>query len=448
MPRLCDACVGPDGWPANGQPSSRAHGQAAVTLSLLFIGIVGCADRKATDTAATATVAPQPVSVTVAPVEVRSVERHIAVVGTLYGFEHFTISPKVEARVATLHFDVGDRIAPGGLLLELDDTDYRLAVTEAQRSVERELATLGLRQPPPDSFDIETLPSVVRARLLVENAQQQFDRQSKLVSRNASSAEAYEKAETELKVAQAVLLQARLDVQATLAAVRHKQAVLEQAEQKLSDTRVLTPHFDVGPAFQSHEINYVVVKRMVSVGEMVRAFPSTPVCELVLDDVLKFRATVPERYASQVHDGQTVALRVDAWPEDVFTARLSRINPAVDPQSRTFEIEAFVPNFDHRLKHGGFAKAAIVTQASDDALTVPLESLVTFAGVTKVFRVRDGQAEEVVITTGARGEGWVEALGELRAGDVVVTSGQSRLSNGSPIDLREGAAQTAALSHR
>jgi RND family efflux transporter MFP subunit len=453
MARLREALMGSRDRPAQARHLPTAIVQAATTcIVVAAASCIGCTrsgdTHAVTNTAATDRPVLRPVSVTVAPVQIRPVERHISVVGTLYGFEHFTISPKVEGRVETIRVDVGDRVPPRATLLELDATDYRLAVEEAQRALEQELAKLGVQQVPNESFDVESNPGVVRARLLLENAQQQFDRQKKLVSSNASSAQAYEKAETDLKVAQAALQQARLDIQATLAAVRHKQAVLEQARQKLAETQVVAPRFDPGPSFPSQDVKYVVVKRMVSIGEMVRAFPSTPVLELVLDDLLKFRATVPERFGSQVREGQVVTLRVDAWPDDLFPARLSRVNPAVDPQSRTFEIEALVPNFDHRLKHGGFAKAAIITQASDDALTVPLESLVNFAGVTKVFRIRDGQAEEVVIKTGARGDGWVEALGSLQPQDLVATSGQSRLSNGSLVELRQTEARTAALSQR
>lgn len=388
----------------------------------------------------------RPVPVTVGVVEVRAVERQIPVVGTLHGFEHFIISPKVEGRVETIRCDVGDRVTPRAELLVLDDTDYRLAVDEAQRSLETELAKLGVDEPPTGTFDLESNPGVVRARLVVEGAQQQFDRHKRLASSNASSVEALERAETEFKVAQAMLLQARLDVQATLAAVRHKQAVLELARQRLAETRVVAPHFDVGPTFPTRDVRYVVLRRMVSVGEMVRAFPSTPVLELALDDVLKFKAAVPERYVSRVREGQLVTLRVDAWPKDTFPARLSRINPAVDPLNRTFEIEALVPNAAHRLRHGGFVKAAIVTQTDDDALTVPLEALVTFAGVTKVFRIREQRAEEVVIKIGTRGKGWIEVLGDLAPQDLVVTSGQSQLADGTPVVLRESDARTAALT--
>jgi RND family efflux transporter MFP subunit len=182
---------------------------------------------------------------------------------------------------------------------------------------------------------------------------------------------------------------------------------------------------------------------MASVGEMVRAFPSTPVFELVMDDVLKLHVMVPERYMSQVRLGLDVEVRVEAYPDDVFLGKVARINPTVDPQSRSFDVEAHIANADHRLKHGGFAKAGVIVGVADEALTVPLEAVTRFAGVSKVFKVRNEMAEEVEIVLGTQGSGWVEALGGLEPGDVVVTSGQSRLANGTRVIVRENIYKTA-----
>lgn len=182
---------------------------------------------------------------------------------------------------------------------------------------------------------------------------------------------------------------------------------------------------------------------MASVGEMVRAFPSTPVFELVIDDVLKLHVMVPERYMSQVQMGLDVEVRVEAYPNEVFPGKVARINPTVDPQSRSFDVEAHIPNSDHRLKHGGFAKAEVIVGRAAEALTVPIEAVTRFAGVSKVFTVSEETAREVEITIGTQGPGWVEALGGLQAGDVVVTSGQSKLANGTRVTVRENVARTA-----
>jgi len=382
------------------------------------------------------------VPVRIATVQVREVKRRVSVVGTLHGFERITITPKVEGRVQAIHCDVGDRVAPGTLLLELDPTDYQLAVEEARRSLNQELSRLDLNQLPPDTFDVEQLPSVESARLIQKNAQQKFGRQKTLLGQSAGSGQAFEQAETDLKVADSALRQARIDARATLAAAKHRESLLNQALQKLSEAQVKAP--TLGTMARSGALGeFVVAKRMASVGEMVRAFPSTPVFELVLDDVLKLHALVPERYMAQVQMGLDVEVRVEAYPNEVFPGKVARINPTVDPQSRSFDVEAHVPNPDHRLRHGGFAKADVVVGTADEAITVPLEAVTRFAGVSKVFTVRDGTAQEVEIAIGTQGPGWVEALGGLRAGDVVVTSGQSKLANGTRVVVRESVAETA-----
>jgi membrane fusion protein, multidrug efflux system len=159
---------------------------------------------------------------------------------------------------------------------------------------------------------------------------------------------------------------------------------------------------------------------------------------------------VPERFAGQAAEGQPVEVRVEAYPNEVFAAQITRISPAIDPASRTFEIEAIVPNADHRLSHGAFAKAHIVTRSDAEAVTAPLESIVSFAGVTKLFVVAEGQAQSIPVTIGSRGDGWVEVLGPVSPGMVVVTSGQTQLAEGTAVAERQPLAgahvRTAARS--
>jgi RND family efflux transporter MFP subunit len=414
----------------------------SLASTLLLLAAVGCHGSKPTSHEDSKPAAAPIVPVTTAPVEVKPVQRRVSVVGTLHGFERITVTPKVEGRVQAMSYDVGDRVAPGSTLVELDPTDYRLAVDEAKQSLNQELARLDLKQPPPSDFDIEQLPGVESAMLLFTNAQQKFERQKTLLSQNASSGQAYEQAETDMKVAAAALRLARLNARTTLAAIKHREAVLSLAEQKLGDTQVKAPRLTTGSSTKPG--NFVVSKRMASVGEMVRAFPSTPVFELVMDDVLKLHVMIPERYMSQVKLGLDVEVTVDAYPGEVFPGKVARINPTVDPQSRSFDVEGHIPNPDHRLKHGGFAKAEVIVGTADEALTVPLEAVTRFAGVSKVFRIVDGSAQEIEITIGTQGPGWVEAIGKLQAGDVVVTSGQSRLANGTQVQVREVVTKTAS----
>jgi multidrug efflux pump subunit AcrA (membrane-fusion protein) len=145
-----------------------------------------------------------------------------------------------------------------------------------------------------------------------------------------------------------------------------------------------------------------------------------------------------------VQTGLTAELDVEAYPHDQFTGTVSRVNRTVERTSRTFMVEVVVPNADRRLSAGSFVKAAVVTKVDDRARTVPEESLVRFAGVTKVFVLDGSKVREVpvivgppvVVTEGGRSRTWIEVDGDLKAGTQVVTSGQTRLADGVAARVR------------
>jgi hypothetical protein len=97
------------------------------------------------------------------------------------------------------------------------------------------------------------------------------------------------------------------------------------------------------------------------------------------------------------------------------------------------------------LKAGGFAKLAIVTERASQALTVPGEAIATYAGVNKVFVIRDGKAHVVPITPGTEGvtpQGrWVEVVpekaGDLEAGQQVITRGYVNLTEGTAVEVQK-----------
>ena len=179
-----------------------------------------------------------------------------------------------------------------------------------------------------------------------------------------------------------------------------------------------------------------VAKRRVSVGEYVR--PGTALFDLVADDPLTLRGDVPERFAEELAPGKAVRSTVDAYPDNAFDGRLLRVSPAANAENRSITVEAAIPNPDHKLKAGFFASANIVTRTADAAVVVPDAAVITFAGVTKLFVVRDNFAYERRVHVGPRDDdGWVEVLDGLQADEVVATSGLTKLENGMAISVRK-----------
>src|SRR5207249_5318387 len=123
------------------------------------------------------------------------------------------------------------------------------------------------------------------------------------------------------------------------------------AEKKLSDAAIRAP-------FPGS-----IKTRDVHLGEYLKV--QSAVMVLVRTDRLRARLAVPERWAGWVRDGATVDLHVAAFPGETFQGKISRINPGVEQESRTFEAEALLTSLDGRLKHGIFLKAAIPSEKEE-----------------------------------------------------------------------------------
>lgn len=398
-------------------------------------GLVGPKRAKEKLSASGSTLDPSRVAVTTEPVTIRQVERTVEAVGTLYGYEEVAISTKVEGRIKNIHQDVSDRVAPGALLLEIDPTDYDLAVRQAEKALQAELAKLGLKEMPGPQYQVSKLPAVVEAAARRDNMRSHLDRARSLSNQRVISPEELADKQAECRVAEAVYDNQVLTAEAGLATVNVKQEALAIARQQLKDTHIQAPVPTQAIADSVQEMTYAICQRAVSEGTFVKS--GTEVFRLVIDQTLKLRVMVPERHLGTVKLDQKADVFTAAFKE-AFPGKVTRINPAVDPTTRTFEVEVRVPNPKGLLKPGSFAKAAIVTDAQAQAATVPLEALVNFAGIIKIFTVVDGTATEVQVALGVQSTQWVEiARPALPNGAIVVTSGQTALADGTPVAVRD-----------
>jgi RND family efflux transporter MFP subunit len=134
---------------------------------------------------------------------------------------------------------------------------------------------------------------------------------------------------------------------------------------------------------------------------------------------LRLRLEVPEREAPRVQIGQPVRITVEG-EEGVYSGRVARMSPSISEDNRTLLVEAEIPNERGLLRPGSFVRAEVIVEADTPALLVPASSVVSFAGVTKVFSVVDGKAVERRVQLGRREGNLVEIVQGLAANDVIV----------------------------
>jgi RND family efflux transporter MFP subunit len=382
---------------------------------------------------------PGEIAVTVAPLRLRPIQRTVMSVGTLHAFEQVTVSAKVEGRVRKILHDVGDRVKPGDLLLQIDPTDFNLSVRQAQSALDVELAKLGLVTAATADFDVTHLPSVVEASVKLDRIRERMERVRSLVERGAMSRDELSNLTSDSRSLQAEHDNQILLAKSGLATIQMKQEALSIVRQQLKDTQIAAPQPSMVP-LAGHEATYAVTSRTAAEGSFLRA--GTEVFKLVMDRTLKLKAPVPDRYVSEVQLGQKAKITTAAY-DCTFEGTVTRINPAVDPATRTFEVEILLPNANGALKSGSFAKAAIETRFDPAVPTVPLEAIVRFAGITKIFVVEKGRVREFQVSTGIASDQWVEIDGaRLPTSAQVVTSGQTVLADGAAVYVRAPAVTT------
>jgi membrane fusion protein (multidrug efflux system) len=172
--------------------------------------------------------------------------------------------------------------------------------------------------------------------------------------------------------------------------------------------------------------------RAVDVGQYLNA--GTTVVTLQALDPIYVDFFLPQQSLSEISMGQEVTARIDTWPDRKFAGKITAINPLVDTGSRNVQVRATLSNPDHRLLPGMYATIDIAVGAPRQQITLPQTAIAYNPYGSTVFLVEaNGTARQTFVKTGATRGDQVAVLDGVKAGDIVVTSGQMKLHNGSPV---------------
>ena len=357
-------------------------------------------------------------AVKVEAAQVRDVRRQVDLVGTLAAKEEVVVSAEVAGRVARLVHDLGDRVAAGTPLIELDPEKLQYRAEGQRATLDQARARYGAAadgELPP----LDKVPTVVSTAAQLEAARQQLDRAKNLSSRSLVSQSDLELAQTRFDTAKAAHDAALASARQLRADIEAQTSSLRLAQRELRDAVIRAP-FD----------GYVA-ERLVSPGQFVQ--PQAPVMRIVRLQPLKLTAEVPEKFAPWIETGREMAVKVDAFPQQGFTGRVVRIAPGVNLKSRAFAIEGEVPNPDGKLKPGTFARVRISTDHVDRAITIPVAAVQSRYGTNRVFVVKDGQLNGREVVLGDRLGDRVEVAQGLDAGTVIVAADVEQLADGMKV---------------
>ena len=400
--------------------------QAKDRFLILFLPILfllgGCGGGEAQVAASRGSAASLPAKqVKLAKSEARRLTQTVTAPGTLAADEQATLSFKVAGRVSEIKVDLGSQARKGQVIAVLETTEFKVRLQQAEAALQQARVRLGLPpQGDDDRIDPEKTSLARQAQALLEEAKSNRERTVQLVNQGIQSRAELDRVESAFKVADSRYQDALEEVRNRQAVLLQRRSELAIAQQQLVETTLYAP-FDGA-----------VRERRASLGEYLNA--GAPVATIVRLHPLRLRVETPEREAQGIKVGQSVRVLVEG-DQQSYSGRVARLSPAFQEQSRTLIIEAEVDNQQGRLRPGSFAKAEIQTSVTSNVVMVPASAIVNFAGIQKVFSVKDNKAVEKNVVVGRREGDWVVVEGLDADAPVILSPGN--LVSGQPVSTSQ-----------
>ena len=355
------------------------------------------------------------------------IEDRILRAGDIIPHTQVTIYSKVQGWVENINVREGDRVKEGQVLVTLDVREAEATVGQAQANLEAARARLAQVRATAEET-VQTQIQQTRANM--ELAEADLRRFQELYEKNFVARQQLDEARTKYNVAKAgydlALNSLRQktwenDLALAEAQVRQAKASLDLSQAQLANLIILSP------------MNGGVTKRFVDPGTMVK--DTTPILTLMDLGEMKMVVNVIEREFVSLRKGQEVKITVTAFPDRVFNGKIQVINPALELQSRTAEIQISIPNPDFLLKPGMFGRAQILLRSNPRATLVPVQSIVSQVDQDFVFVLQGEKVSRRLVRKGILKDTVVEILEGVAPGEKVVTAGQALLKDGSQVRL-------------
>ncbi len=154
-------------------------------------------------------------------------------------------------------------------------------------------------------------------------------------------------------------------------------------------------------------------------------------------DKVKIELSIIEKYLPRVMLDQDALIKVDAWPDEEFRGKVTKISPVLDLTTRSAPVEITIDNPNHRLQSGMFAKVSLILSRRQDVPVIIKEAIIGKEPNNYVYIVENGKAVLRKISLGLHHGPYYEILSGVNPGDAVVVMGQQRLFDGAEVLTEE-----------
>lgn len=369
------------------------------------------------------------VSVETAIAQTSTLEAPSELTGTTEPIRQVSVRAQTEGQLLSLAVDVGDRIAQGTPLGQVDDRLLRAELQQADAELAARRSAVAEAEAEVSDVQAQADQAAVQLQQAIADA----ERFQQLAAEGAVTTQQAEQAQTARLAAEQALRSAQERVrtreQAVIAAqaqVSAQLATLAEIQQRRTYASLTSP------------IGGAVLERLKQTGDLVR--PGEDIVRIGDFSAIKIVVPVSELQLGDISVGQAVSVQLDAFPDRPLTGQIDRIAPAADPTARLIPVEVRLPNPNGRITAGLLARVTFADPAANQ-IVIPDRALgLDEARTDTVVFVLDESGETPTVTErtvelGDRANGQVEILSGLEPGEAVVIRSSASLQDGQPVNL-------------
>jgi multidrug efflux pump subunit AcrA (membrane-fusion protein) len=333
----------------------------------------------------------------------------------------------------------GDAVQQGKTVVaQLKATEFELALAEAEAELAKAREILkklkaGLRK---EEID-EKRAELQERKTWVDKYAKDLERMKAMQSKDIASASQYDLAESTYVAAKAQYERAQQTLRVAELGARPEDIAAAEAETQRLQARVQRLRDDIRKTTIRSPVSGVITQRYTEVGQWLEV--GGKIADILVLNPVLVRVPVHEKDISRLRVGDEATVILDALPDHAFAGHIKHIIPQADLASRTFPVKIEVANTaETTLKAGMFARVTLRPGAAQATLFVPKDAVVRQTTGQVVFVVQAGKARLVPVKTGRAQAGALEIVeGDLRAGDLVVVTGNETLQDQAAVVVKE-----------